>query len=80
MIYEVKSTRPLASIEAGIQEAAVRHGFGVIAVHDLKQTMGRKSIDLGRECRIYEICHAAQAKRVLDAEPASPPCCRAAFP
>ncbi|MBK9170914.1 MAG: DUF302 domain-containing protein [Bryobacterales bacterium] len=68
MLYQVKSARPLAEIEKGLQESAAKHQFGVIAVHDLKQTMKNKGVDLNMECRIFEVCNPHQAKRVLETD------------
>jgi uncharacterized protein (DUF302 family) len=66
MIYEIKSTKSLAEIESGLQESAARHQFGIIAVHDLQETLRKKGVDLAMECRIYEVCNPLQAKKVLD--------------
>ncbi len=68
MLYQIKSRKPLDEIERGLQESAARHQFGVIAVHDLKETLKKKGVDLGMECRIYEVCNPHQAKKVLDAD------------
>jgi uncharacterized protein (DUF302 family) len=67
MLYQVKSNRPLDEIERGLRESAARHQFGVIAVHDLKETLKNKGVDLAMECRVYEVCNPRQAKKVLDA-------------
>lgn len=55
-------------IERGLQESAALHQFGVIAVHDLQETLKKKGVDLAMECRIYEVCNPRQAKKVLDAD------------
>ncbi len=68
MLYKVTSAKPLDEIERGLQESAARHQFGVIAVHDLRETLKKKGVDLAMECRIYEVCNPRQAKRVLDAD------------
>jgi uncharacterized protein (DUF302 family) len=67
MLYQVKSTRPLDEVEAALQESAARHRFGVIAIHDLRETLKKKGVDLDMECRIYEVCNPLQAKKVLEA-------------
>lgn len=68
MLYQIKSSKSLNEIERGLQESAVRHQFGVIAVHDLQETLKKKGVDLAMECRIYEVCNPVQAKKVLDAD------------
>lgn len=67
MLYEVTSDKPIEEIEQNLQQAAARHGFGVIAIHDLQQTMKKKGVDFNRACRIYEVCNPHQAKKVLEA-------------
>ncbi|MBM3749119.1 MAG: DUF302 domain-containing protein [Acidobacteria bacterium] len=67
MLFELPSSKSLDEIEQGIQASAARHGFGVIAVHDLKETMKKKGVDYAGECRIFEVCNPQQAKKVLEA-------------
>lgn len=67
MVYEVQSQRSLEEIDQRLKEAAARHKFGVIAVHDLKEKMREKGVDFEGECRIYEVCNPQQAKKVLEA-------------
>jgi len=68
MQYQIKSSKSMDEIERGLQESAARHQFGVIAVHDLRETLKKKGVDLAMECRIYEVCNPRQAKRVLEAD------------
>ena len=68
MLYQIKSAKTLEEIERGLQESAARHQFGVIAIHDLQETLKKKGVDLAMECRIYEVCNPRQAKKVLDAD------------
>ena len=57
MLYQIKSNKALDEIERGLQESAARHRFGVIAIHDLRDTLKKKGVDLSMECRIYEVCN-----------------------
>ena len=50
----------------GYKKSAARNQFGIIAIHDLRETMKKKNVDLDMECRIYEVCNPQQAKRVLE--------------
>jgi len=68
MIYQIEATATLDEIGARLQESAVKHHFGVLAVHDLKATMKAKGIDLDMDYRIYEVCNPQQAKKVLEAD------------
>jgi|SRR5581483_3800611 len=68
MLYKVQSDKAVEQIEQRLQESAARHQFGVIAIHDLQETMKKKGVDLAMECRIYEVCNPHQAKKVLEAD------------
>ena len=66
MIYSVQSSKSLAEIDQALREAAQRHKFGILNVLDLKQTLSNKGIDLGRECRVYDVCNPQAASRALN--------------
>lgn len=67
MIFEVTSKKTLEEIDEGLQKAAARHQFGILAVHDLKEAMRNKGVEFGGECLVYEVCNPHQAKKVLEA-------------
>jgi uncharacterized protein (DUF302 family) len=67
MLFEVDSKKSLAEIGRGLEEAAARHQFGIIGVHDLRQKMLEKGVELSNDCMIYEVCNPMQAKKVLEA-------------
>jgi uncharacterized protein (DUF302 family) len=67
MLHTVPSTKSLHDIERGLHDAAARHKFGILAVHDLRETMNKKGVTFDKDCRIYEVCNPVQAKKVLEA-------------
>ncbi len=67
MLFELQSQKSLEQIGKGLEEAAARHQFGVIAVHDLKATMAKKGVQYDGECMVYEVCNPHQARKVLEA-------------
>jgi uncharacterized protein (DUF302 family) len=67
MLHTIPSQRALPEIEQALQDSAARHKFGILAVHDLKETMRKKGVEFNSECRIYEVCNPVQAKKVLEA-------------
>ena len=67
MLFRVKSRKTLGEVASGLEAAAQRHKFGVIAVHDLKAKMNEKGVDFDHDCLIYEVCNPHQAKKVLEA-------------
>jgi len=66
MLYEVESTKMIDQVCEDLEKAVVEHKFGVMTVHNLKETMKKKGVEFDRECRIFEVCNPHQAKRVLE--------------
>ncbi len=65
MIYTVSSQKALNEIDRSLREAAQRHKFGILNVLDMKQTLFAKGIEIGRECRIYDVCNPHAASQAL---------------
>ena len=68
MLYTVQSDKPLDQLSRDLEEAVQRNKFGIVGVHDLKETMQKKGVDFKPRCLIYEVCNPHQAKRVLEAD------------
>lgn len=68
MTYSKHSSHTPEEVEGRLREAAQRHQFGVLHVHDLKSTLQSKGIELGSECRIYDVCNPQAASRALKTE------------
>ncbi|MFN0053590.1 MAG: DUF302 domain-containing protein [Planctomycetales bacterium] len=66
MLLKMTTHKPLTVTAADLQAAVQKHRFGVMQVHDLKETMAKKDVLFDRECLIYEVCQPQQAKKVLD--------------
>jgi uncharacterized protein (DUF302 family) len=67
VLFELESEKSIAEIDRDLRESAAREKFGVIAVHDLKETMRAKGVEYAGECLVYEVCNPHQAKRALEA-------------
>jgi len=52
-----------------LEAAAQKQKFGVLTVHNLKETMKKKGVEMDMDCLIYEVCNPFQAKEVLEANP-----------
>jgi uncharacterized protein (DUF302 family) len=48
--------------------ALMERKFGVLHIHDLKETLNRKGVPFETECRVLEVCNPNQAARVLSEE------------
>lgn len=67
MLHVVESKKPLEQVAADLEQAVARNGFGVMGVHNLKESMAKKGVAFARECRVFEVCNPQQAKKVLEA-------------
>lgn len=68
MTYSKHSSRNPEEVEVRLREAATRHKFGILHVHDLRQTLNSKGIELGSECRVYDVCNPQAASKALHTE------------
>lgn len=69
MTYSQHSARRPDELDTRLREAAQRHKFGVLHVHDLAATLKAKGIDLGHECRVYNVCNPQAASEALRSDP-----------
>jgi uncharacterized protein (DUF302 family) len=67
MLFKLSTDKSITAAAADLQAAVVAHQFGVMHVHNLKETMARKGVAFSRECLVFEVCQPQQAKKVLEA-------------
>lgn len=68
MTYSKHSSRSSEELEKRLREAAAKHKFGILHVHDLRQTLQSKGIELGSECKVYDVCNPQAAAQALHTE------------
>jgi uncharacterized protein (DUF302 family) len=66
MLVRLSTDKTVSETAAALQAAVQANHFGVMQVHNLKETMTKKGVEFGRECLIFEVCQPQQAKKVLD--------------
>jgi len=66
MLYEIESAKKIDQVCQDLEKAVAGHKFGVLTIHNLKETMRKKGVEFDQECRIFEVCNPHQAKRVLE--------------
>ena len=66
MLIKISTDKTVSAAAAALQVAVQVNHFGVMQVHNLKETMTKKGVEFVHECLIFEVCHPQQAKRVLD--------------
>jgi uncharacterized protein (DUF302 family) len=68
MIYSKQSSRTPEEVGKRLEESAARHKFGILHIHDLRATLESKGIQLGSECRVYDVCNPQAATKALHAD------------
>ena len=48
--------KTVSDTAAALEAAVQAHHFGVMQVHNLKETMVKKGVEFARECLIFEVC------------------------
>ena len=67
MLIKITAKKNVSETAAALQVAVQANHFGVMQVHNLKETMNKKGVEFTRECLIFEVCQPQQAKKVLEA-------------
>ena len=68
-IYFIQETPKEFDQAATDLESAVKdHGFGVLHIHDLGQTLRSKGVSFSENCRVFEVCNPVQAGKVLGSD------------
>ena len=68
MYYIVESDKSFDLASADLETAVKHHGFGILHIHDLGNSLRSKGIDFDKECRVFEVCNPGQASKVLSAD------------
>ena len=66
MLFKLSTDKTVSETAAALQGAVEANHFGVMQVHNLKETMAKKGVEFAHECLIFEVCQPQQAKKVLD--------------
>jgi len=66
MLVKTSTAKTVSETATALYAAVQANQFGVMQVHNLKETMVKKGVEFERECLIFEVCQPQQAKKVLD--------------
>ena len=66
MLFKLSSPKTVSEAGTALASAVEANRFGVMHVHNLKETMAKKGVEFARECLIFEVCQPQQAKKVLE--------------
>ena len=68
MKYIVETKKSIGQAVTDLQQSVKDHGFGVLHIHNLKETLNKKGVEFSNECQILEVCNPHKAKEVLTAD------------
>ena len=68
MYYIVETVKSFEQAATDLDAAVKKHGFGVLHIHDLGNTLRSKGMAFDEQCRVFEVCNPAQAVKVLAAD------------
>ena len=66
MLIKLSINKSVSEAAVLLQAAVEANHFGVMQVHNLKETMVKKGVEFAHECLIFEVCQPNQAKKVLE--------------
>ena len=66
MLIKLPTEKTVNEAASALQTGVQANHFGVMQVHNLKETTAKKGVEFGHECLIFEVCQPQQAKKVLD--------------
>jgi len=66
LLVKLSTDKTVSEAAVALQAAVQANHFGVMQVHNLKETMAKKGVEFAHECLIFEVCQPQQAKKVLD--------------
>ena len=66
MLFKLTTDMTVSDTAAALQAAVQANHFGVMQIHNLKETMAKKGVEFAPECLIFEVCQPQQAKNVLE--------------
>lgn len=66
MLIKLSTNKTVSEAASDLESAIQNNHFGLMQVHNLKETMNKKGVDFAPECLIFEVCQPQQAKKVLD--------------
>ena len=81
-VVVVETSKPIDEACQSLERAITEHRFGILHIHNIRQTLANKGVPFDRDVRIYDVCNPQRAKQVLEQNPlmsAALPCAISVF-
>lgn len=66
MKYIVTSKKNIDELFSALEQTIIDNNFGLQHVHNIKEKLNAKGVELKHECRVLDICNPFIAKEILD--------------
>jgi len=66
MKYTVETKKSVEQASEDLIQSVADHEFGVLHIHNLKETLNNKGVEFTNECRVFEVCNPYKAKDIMD--------------
>ncbi len=63
--YIVETNKPFEKACSDLESEVKAGGFGILHIHDVKETLKNKGVDFKENCKIFEVCNPNEANKVL---------------
>lgn len=64
-VVVIESDKSMEEACQALEKAVADHQFGVMHVHDVRQTLANKGVEFDWDVRIFDVCNPHRAKQVL---------------
>ncbi|MDD2888230.1 MAG: DUF302 domain-containing protein [Aliarcobacter sp.] len=65
MQYMEVTNKSVQEVIDSLKEITAKYKYGIQHIHNVKETLNSKGIDLGNECQIVDICNPIVAEKFL---------------
>ena len=66
MLLTMSTAKSITETAAALEAAVQANHYGLMHVHNLRETMAKKGVAFDHECMVFEVCQPQQAKKVLE--------------
>jgi len=68
MNYTVTTDKTVNETVQALEETVKANKFGVLHIHNVKETLNEKGVPFANECQILDVCNPHKAKEILSTD------------
>jgi len=69
MLMSLSLSNDFSTVCANLETSVPTHSMGIVAVHNLRESLAQKGVTLGHEAKVYEICNPKLAALMISTDP-----------